>query len=83
MVESIIHVPINLAILCLIFFHLKTLPETLTELYTVLCLRFILRHIITRTPNEEDIEKLTSLNYLPKGISKNCFKLCFLHFLNV
>ena len=79
-VESIVHVPINLAIVCLIFLHLKTLPETLTELYTVLCLRLILRHIITRTPNEENTEKLTSLNYLPKGISENFFKLCFFAF---
>ena len=79
-VESIVHIPINLAIVCLIFLHLKTLPETLTELYTVLCLRLILRHITTRTPNEEDVEKLTSLNYLPKDISENFFQLCYFAF---
>ena len=81
-VESIVHIPINLAIVCLIFLHLKTLPETLTELYNVLCLRLILRHITTRTPNEEDVEKLTSLNYLPKDISENFFNCVILH-LNV
>ena len=81
-VESIVHIPINLAIVCLIFLHsdLKTLPETLTELYTVLCLRLILRHITTRTPNEEDIEKLTSLNHLPKDIPEKFFQLCFVAF---
>ena len=77
-VESILHVPINLAIVCLIFFYFSTLPETLTELYTLLCLRLILRHIVTRTPNEERIEKLISLNELPKNISEQFFQLCFL-----
>ena len=77
-VESILHVPINLVIVCLIFFHFSTLPETLTELYTLLCLRLILRHIITRTPNEEEVEKLTSLNKLPRSISEQFFQLCFL-----
>ena len=77
-VESILHVPINLAIVCLIFFHFSTLPETLTELYTLLCLRLILRHIITRTPNEEEVEKFTSLNELPKIISDQFNQLCLL-----
>ena len=77
-VESILHVPINLAIVCLIFFHFSTLPETLTELYTLLCLRLILRHIVTRTPNGEEVEKLTSLNNLPRIISEQFFQLCFL-----
>ena len=79
-VGNIVHVPINLAIVCLIFFHFKTLPKTLTELYTLLCLRLILRHIITRTPNEEEIEKLSSLNHLPKSISEQFFQLCFCAF---
>jgi len=77
-VQSILHVPINLAIVCLIFFHFSTLPETLTGLYTLLCLRLILRHITTRTPNEEQVEKLTSLNDLPKSISEQFFQLCFI-----
>ena len=78
MVKSILHVPINLAIVCLIFFHFSTLPETLTTLYTLLCLRLILRHITTRTPNVEGIEKLLSLNDLPENISEQFFELCFL-----
>ena len=78
MVKSILHIPINLAIVCLIFFHFSTLPETLTTLYTLLCLRLILRHIIIRTPNVERIEKLFSLNDLPKNISEQFFQLCTL-----
>ena len=77
-VENILYVPINLAIICLIFFHFSTLPETLTELYTLLCLRLILRHIVTHTPNEEEVEKLSSLNDLPRSISEQFFQLCFL-----
>ena len=78
MVESILHVPINLSIVCLIFFHFSKLPETLTELYTLLCLRLILRHIITRTPNVEEIESLFSLNDLPKDSFEQFFQLCLL-----
>ena len=78
MVKSILHVPINLAIVCLVFFHYSTLPETLTMLYTLLCLRLIFRHIITRTPNVEGIEELISLNDLPESISEQFFQLCVL-----
>ena len=83
MVKSILHVPINLAIVCLIFFHFSTLPETLTTLYTLLCLRLILRHIITRTPNVEGIEKLISLNDLPESISEQFSQLCFLAYKGI
>ena len=68
-VKSILHIPINVAIICLIFFHYSTLPKTLTELYTKLCLRLILRHIVNRTPNEGQVEKLQSLDNLPTCIS--------------
>ena len=77
-VESILHIPINVAIVCLIFFHFSTLPETLTELYTLLCLRLILRHIITRTPNNEQIENLHSLDDLPTGIHEQFLQLCYI-----
>ena len=46
-IRSILHIPINVAIVCY-----STLPETLTELYTKLCLHLILRYIVARTPNE-------------------------------
>ena len=75
-VRSILNTPINVAIVCLIFFHFSTLPKTLTELYTKLCLRLILRHILNHTPNEGDIEKLLSLDNLPTGISDQFLQLC-------
>ena len=77
-VRSILHIPINVAIVCLIFSHLATLPRTLTELYTLLCLRLILRHIITRTPNIKQVEKLQSLDHLPTDISEQFSQLCYI-----
>ena len=75
-VKSILRIPINVAIVCLIFFHYSTLPKTLTELYTKLCLRLILRYIVTRTPNKGQVEKLQSLDNLPTGISEQFAQLC-------
>ena len=77
-VESILHIPINVAIVCLIFYHFSSLPETLTELYTLLCLRLILRHITTRTSNKEQIEHLQSLDNLPTGIHEQFSQLCYI-----
>ena len=74
---SILHIPINVAILCLIFSHSSTLPRTLTELYTLLCKRLILRYINTRTPNVEQVEELQSLEHLPSGISEQFSQLCY------
>ena len=76
-VKSILHIPINVAIVCLIFSQFLTLPRTLTELYTLLCLRLILRHINTRTPNLKRVERLQSLDHLPSGISEQFSQLCY------
>jgi len=75
-VREILHIPINVAIVCVIFFHFSTLPETLTELYTLLCLRLILRYITTRTVNVDKVEKLRSLDHLPESISEQFSQLC-------
>ena len=75
-IRSILNIPINVAIVCLIFFHYSTLPKTLTELYTKLCLRLILRHILNRTTNEGQVEKLQSLDNLPTSISDQFLQLC-------
>ena len=42
----------------------------------MLCLRLILRYIVTRTPNEGQVEKLQSLDNLPTGISEQFLQLC-------
>jgi len=82
-IRNTLQTPINVAIVCLIFFHFSTLPETLTELYTLLCLRLILRHITTRTPNEEQVENLKSLNDLPLGISEQFSQLCYIAYRGI
>ena len=82
LVRSILHIPINLAIVCLIFSHLSELPKTLTKLYTLLCLRLILRHINTRT-NIKQVEKLHSLDELPKDIAKQFSQLCYIAYKGI
>ena len=78
-IKSMLHVPINVAIVCLIFYHFSKLPDKLTELYTLLCLRLIFRHIVKRTPNEQNVKALHSLSDLPKEVSKEFSQLCLLH----
>ena len=77
-IRRILHVPINVAIVCLIFYHFSVLPDTLTQLYTLLFLRLILRHVTTRTPNVAQIRQLTSLNNLPPDISEQFSQVCFI-----
>ena len=44
-VRSILYVPINVPIICHLFLLTLTLPNTLTQLYTLLCINLILHHI--------------------------------------
>jgi len=77
-VKEILHIPINVAIVCLVFFYFSSLPETLTELYRLLTLRLILRHIRTRTDNVDRVKKLKSLDHLPDVVSKHFSILCYI-----
>ena len=76
-IRRILYVPINVAIVCLIFYHFSVLPDTLTQLYTLLFLRLILRHIITRTANLSQVNQLSSLNDLPPDVSEQFSQVCF------
>ncbi|XP_065918383.1 protein NLRC5-like isoform X2 [Dysidea avara] len=82
-VEGLLHVPINVAIVCMIFFHCLMLPETYTQLYTLLCIRLILRHITTRTTSVTKVEELHSLDDLPKDIAEQFSQLCFIAYKGV
>ena len=82
-IKSMLHVPINVAIVCLIFYHFSKLPDKLTELYTLLCLRLIFRHIVKRTPNEQSVKALHSLSDLPEEVSKEFSQLCFIAFKGI
>ncbi|XP_065918271.1 NACHT, LRR and PYD domains-containing protein 3-like [Dysidea avara] len=61
---NILYIPIILAIVCMIFKHKKDVPKTLTELYTLFCLRLILRHISKQHPDNQ-VTALRSLDRLP------------------
>ena len=57
------------------FLLTSTLPHTLSELYTLLCINLILRHIKKHYSNNE-LDYLDSLYELPVGISEEFSKLC-------
>ena len=77
-IRSILNVPINVAIICHLFLLTLSLPNTLTELYNLLCLNLILRHINKHSPGEVDF--LDSLDDLPVGTREQFFNLCMLAF---
>ena len=75
-IRSILYVPINIAIICHLFLLTLTLPNTLTELYTLLCINLILRHINKLTPDR--VKYLSSLHNLPSQTSEYFLKLCLI-----
>ena len=77
-IKSILSIPINIAIVCHLFLLTLTLPTTLTELYTLLCINLILCHINKNSPGE--ISFLDSLDDLPAGASKSFSYLCYIAF---
>ena len=77
-IRSILNVPINVAIICHLFLLTLALPNTLTELYNLLCLNLILRHINKYSPGEVDF--LDSLDDLPVGTREQFSNLCMLAF---
>ena len=78
LIKSILNVPINVAIICHLFLLTLSLPNTLTELYNLLCLNLILRHINKHNPGEVDF--LDSLDDLPVGMREQFSNLCMLAF---
>ena len=77
-IRNILSIPINIAIVCHLFLLTLTLPTTLTELYTLLCLNLILRHINKNSSGE--ISFLDSLDDLPAVVSKSFSDLCLIAF---
>lgn len=59
-IRAIASVPINIVIICHLFYYEKCLPKTLTELYHFLCKHVILWYIMNRTENEYNITALYS-----------------------
>ena len=77
-IRSILYVPIHIAIVCHIFLLNLTLPKTLTELYHLLCLNLILRHIKKHMHGPGKVDYLSSLHNLPAQISEQFHELCFI-----
>ena len=77
-IRNILNVPINVAIICHLSLLTLSLPNTLTELYNLLCLNLILRHINKHSPGEVDF--LDSLDDLPVGTREEFSNLCMLAF---
>ena len=77
-IRSILNVPINVAIICHLFLLTLSLPNTLTELYNLLCLNLILRHINKHGPGKVDF--LDSLDDLPVGTREQFSNLCMIAF---
>ena len=75
--KDLTKVPINIAIACHIFHVKSDLPDTLTELYEILCSQVILRHIKNRTGNAHDMEAVY-LNTLPDEIYRLFNQVCFI-----
>ena len=77
-VKSILYVPINVAIICHLFLLTLQLPNTLTQLYTLLCLNLMLRHINKQNDGDAEVEYLHSFDDLPKGASEHFLNLCLI-----
>ena len=77
-VKSILYVPINVAIICHLFLLTLQLPSTLTQLYTLLCLNLMLRHINKQSNDDAEVEYLNSFDDLPIGMSEQFLNLCLM-----
>ena len=77
-VKSILYVPINVAIICHLFLLTLQLPNTLTQLYTLLCLNLMLRHINKQNDGDAEVEYLDSFDDLPIGTNEQFLKLCLI-----
>ena len=77
-VKSILYVPINVAIICHLFLLTLQLPNTLTQLYTLLCLNLMLRHINRQNDGNAEVEYLDSFDNLSIGTKEHFLKLCLI-----
>ena len=76
-ISSILSIPINVAIICHLFSLTSTLPNTVTELYTLLCLNLIFRHI-KKKHSIIKIDYLDNLHELPMEVSEEFSNLCLI-----
>ena len=77
-VQNLLNVPINVAIIIHLYLTSGNLPDKITELYNLLCIQLILRYVELRTSNEEDFMSLRSLNHLPKDVKPQFKQICYI-----
>ena len=77
-VQNLLNVPINVAIIIHLYITVGSLPDKITELYTLLCIQLILRYVNLRTCNEEEIISLRSLNHLPEDVRLQFKQICYI-----
>ena len=73
-INSLMYVPLNAAAIVQIFINshsVSSLPRTLTELYTQLCLTVLNRHLKVKNPSGI----AQKFSYLPKGLYEQFIKL--------
>ena len=75
------HLPLNVKIIAYLFqLGKNTLPVTLLEIFKLLILNWIQRHVRHKAPDEEDYDDIISLETLPKEQQSSFYSLCELAF---
>ena len=77
-IKSILYAPLNVAIICHLFLLTLQLPNTLTQLYTLLCLNLILHHTKKLNNGNAKVEHLDSFDDLPIETSEQFLNLCLI-----
>ena len=81
LIESVCSVPLNCAIICHLWPHFEgALPTTMSELYTKIILNVILRNIICKKPEYENISALSHFDALPDSLQQPWSLLCEIAF---
>ena len=75
-IQTLLSIPINVAIIIYLYITDGSLPNTITKLYTLLCLQLMLRHVNQRTANEDETTSLTCLNHLPVEVEVPFKEIC-------
>ena len=83
-INDILHVPINVAILCHLFSLTLKLPNTLTQLFTWLCSDLIRHHDNKQTNGDvKEVEHLDSFNGIDKEATEQFVKLCLIAYRGI
>ena len=77
-VQNLLNIPINVAIIIHLYITVGSLPDKITELYSLLCIQLILRYVNLRTGYEEENISFHSLKRLPEDIELQFNQICYI-----